>query len=349
MTTRSCAAVSVVALMLMTAPFSAWAGPGDEPLEGTLLTSGLQGSIGGTIGPDHALYVPQGVPGEITRIDVATGAQSTFANGLPKAVIGIGGPMDIAFIGRTAYVLVSLVGDPLLGATAPDGIYRINRDGSNELVVDLGEFNVANPPPLGSLDPTPPGKFNYFLVNGVQYALQRSGDGLLVSDGHLNRVLRVTRRGISIVRSFGDVVPTGMATAAGRLYLARTGAIVGPPGAQQEIGDIVSFRLHHAHGVATIASDISMAIDVEFGPRGRLYALSQGKFGGGNPGDPAEPETGQLLRVNDDGTTTVLADGINLPTSLHFIGNTALVVTLAGEVWKFDVSRCERGDHGRRW
>ena len=35
-----------------------------EPTGGELLASGLEGSIGGAIGPDGALYVPEGVAGE---------------------------------------------------------------------------------------------------------------------------------------------------------------------------------------------------------------------------------------------------------------------------------------------
>lgn len=324
------------ALVLMMPIHGSMAGPAEEPLQGTLLTSGLQGSIGGTIGPDGALYVPQGMLGEITRVDVMTGEQTRFASGLPAAFpfVGIGGPMDVAFVGDTAYVLVSLVGEPLFGGSDKDGIYRINRDGSATLIADLGKFNRDNPPPLGSLfNPPPDGKFNYFLENGLLYALQPYGDGFLVSDGHLNRLLHVTRRGkVSIVRSFGDVVPTGMAIAAGRLELAETGPIVG----NEEIGGIVSFRLRHAGSDDTVASGISMAVDIEFGPRHRLYALSQGDFGGGDPGSPAWPNTGSLLRVNADGSTTVLANGLNLPTSLHFAGSTALIVTLAGDVWKFE-------------
>ncbi len=349
-------AAAFVALALTISTQTTWAGhdhansaKSNELIEGSLLTSGLVGSIGGAIGPDRALYVPQGGIGEITRIDVSTGETSVFASGLPAAFpfVGIGGPMDVAFIGRTAYVLVSLVGDPLFNGgsqgSQKDGIYRVNPDGSVELVVDLGQFNVDNPPPLGSLDPAPPaGQFNYFLVNGVQYALQRSGAGFLVSDGHLNRILRVTRRGVSIVKSFGDVVPTGMDTALGRLFFAETGPIVG----DQEIGAVASLKLFPPHRLGTVASGISMAVDVEFGPRGHLYAISQGTFGGGDPGSPAAPNTGQLLRINDDGTTTVLADEINLPTSLHFLGSTALVVTLAGEVWKFDVADCDGPDFG---
>jgi hypothetical protein len=94
--------------------------------------------------------------------------------------------------------------------------------------------------------------------------------------------------------------------------------------------------LRRPAAVDTVASGISMAVDVELGPRRQLYAISQGDFGGGDPGAPAAPNTGRLLRVSDDGIASVLADELNLPTSLHFVGNTALVVTLAGEVWKFE-------------
>lgn len=338
--------VAIAALALTLPMLDAWAGHDDEQLEGTVLVSGLVASIGGAIGPDRALYVPQGGLGEVTRIDVATGATSTFASGLPMADlvnVGIGGPIDVEFIGRTAYVLVTLVGDPLFGRDDKDGIYRVNGDGSVTPIVDLGQFNRDNPPPGGSLeDPPPAGKFNYFLQNGVLYALEKSGAGLLVSDGHLNRILRVSRRGTSIVKSFGNVVPAGMATVFGQVFLAETGPII----SDEEIGRITTFHPLFPNWVGTVAPGISMAVDVELGPRGQLYALSQGDFGGGPPGAPAAPNTGRLLRVNFDGSTTVLADELNLPTSLHFIGNTALVVTLAGDVLKFEL---ERRRHKRAW
>jgi len=40
--------------------------------------------------------------------------------------------------------------------------------------------------------------------------------------------------------------------------------------------------------------------------------------------------------VNDDGTFTEIADGLNQPTSVELIGNTAYVVTLGGEIWNID-------------
>ena len=79
------------------------AGPKDgQPIKAELLASGLAGSIGGTIGPDGALYVPQFALGEITRIDPKTGAMTTFASGFPLPDIpGVpGGVFDVA--SRTA-------------------------------------------------------------------------------------------------------------------------------------------------------------------------------------------------------------------------------------------------------
>ena len=40
------------------------------------------------------------------------------------------------------------------------------------------------------------------------------------------------------------------------------------------------------------------------------------------------------MEVNGDGTFTVIVEGLDRPTSLEFIGNTAYVVTLAGEILK---------------
>jgi hypothetical protein len=57
---------------------------------------------------------------------------------------------------------------------------------------------------------------------------------------------------------------------------------------------------------------------------------------GAPAGAPAQPNTGALVEVNGDGTFTVITGGLDLPTSLEFIGNTAYVVTFTGEIWKID-------------
>jgi hypothetical protein len=63
---------------------------------------------------------------------------------------------------------------------------------------------LSNPPTI---------PFPFFVPTGVQYALQTYRGGFLVTDG-LNRVLRVTLDGeVSVLIAFGDVVPTGQASA----------------------------------------------------------------------------------------------------------------------------------------
>jgi hypothetical protein len=323
--------------------------PGSQPGEVRLLASGLQGTIGSTIGPDGALYVAEGAVGRITRIDRSTGEATTFASGLPAAVpgVGLGGPMDVAFVGTTAYVLVGVV-DNAVGGHQKDGIYRVDDRYNSTLLVDLGTWSFNHPP-----EPIVP--FNYFLPDGVQFALLPVHDGFLVSDGHLNRVLHVSKDGteITVLKQFNDIVPTGLAKLGDTVFLAELGPVPENP----DTGKVVSFGLSDTHPLAPaheVASGVSMIVGTRFAARGKLYALSQGIAPAGiQPGQPASPNTGRLLRVNYDGTFTILADKLDRPTSLNFVCNTAYILTLTGEVWEVkDVGeladqdqRCSGCDH----
>jgi hypothetical protein len=92
----------------------------------------------------------------------------------------------------------------------------------------------------------------------------------------------------------------------------------------------------------------NLAVGAAFGPHGKLYALSQGIAPAGiQPGEQASPNTGRLLRVNYDGSFTILADTLDRPTSLNFVCDTAYIVTLTGEVWKVrDVGELADRDEG---
>ena len=107
----------VLGLLALVAPAAAGATPGPRDPTAHRLVAGLQGGSGSTIGPDGALYVTESAAGSITRVDPRTGATTTYASGLPKLIpaAGFGGPVDLAFVGRTAYVLVTLVGPDVGG------------------------------------------------------------------------------------------------------------------------------------------------------------------------------------------------------------------------------------------
>ncbi len=100
--------------------------------------------------------------------------------GLPPAIeaVGIGGAIDVAFLGRTAYVLVTLVGPSLGQPSVVDGLYRVGRDGTVKPVADIGAWSIEHPPAV-----------DVEVPSGVQYAMQRFGRGFLVSDGHHNRII----------------------------------------------------------------------------------------------------------------------------------------------------------------
>jgi hypothetical protein len=290
----------------------------------TLLATGLQGATGSTIGPGGALYVAEGAAGRISRVDPQTGDITTFASGLPTRIIPIGGAIDVAFIGQTAYVLVTLVGSDLGGSDVV-GIYRVDGPDSFTVVADIGAFAVLNPP-----------NFPVDIPTGLQYALETYRGGFLVTDGHHNRVLHVTLDGeVTELIAFDNVVPTGLAVKGNTVYMAEAGPVPHLP----EAGRIVSFG-PKSSTAAEVASGASLLVDVEFGRGNSLYALSQGEGSGGPPATPALPNTGALVEVNGDGTFTVITEGLDRPTSLEFIGDTAYVVTLTGEIWKIDGVPC---------
>ena len=170
-------------------PAAAGAGkPETRPVAHELTTFAAPGCMGGcgsgsTIGPDKALYVSDGPGGRVLRVDPKTGATTTYASGLPPALadVGIGGAIDVTFVGDTAYVLVTLVGPAFGQPDVVNGIYRIEKNRSLTAIADVGAWSIAQPPAT-----------DFFASSGVQYALEKFRGRLLVTDGHHNRLLRVS-------------------------------------------------------------------------------------------------------------------------------------------------------------
>src|SRR5258705_12713392 len=191
-----------------------------------LLATGLEGATGSTVGPGGALYVTEGAAGRISRVDPQTGEITAFASGLPTRIIPLGGAIDVAFIGQTAYVLVTLVGSDLGGSDVV-GIYRVDGPNSFTVVADIGKFILLNPPN------TP-----FDIPTGLQYAMETYRGGFVVTDGHHNRVLRVTLDGkVTEFIAFDNVVPTGLAVKGNTVYMAEAGPVPHLP----QNGRVVSF------------------------------------------------------------------------------------------------------------
>lgn len=328
--TRATRIVAVVAAALaasVVAPTTKAASGSPAPVVTTLATFGSGLAAGSTVGPDGALYVTDPNAGSVLRVDRRTGAVTTVADGLPPQVLGVGGAMDVAFIGPTAYVLVTLVGGDIIDGPpigdATVGIYRLGRDGRFTVVADIGAWSIAHPPAT-----------DHFITTGVQYALQRYGRGFLVTDGHHNRALYVGLDGdVDELIAFDNIVPTGLETIGPAILMATAGPLPHLP----QDGKVVAFGPWSPTAV-DIAGGASLLVDVELGRGFDLYALSQGQWDGVAEGSPALPDTGRLVEVDRSGALVPVVDGdgnelvLDRPTSLELIGDTAYVVGLAGTV-----------------
>ena len=214
-------------------------------------------------------------------------------------------------------------GDP----NAKNGLYRIERDGTPTLIADIGQWSADHPP-----EPA------FFVDTGVQFAMEPYFNGFLVTDGHHNRVLWVSEHGsIHEVATFGNVVPTGLeTTTAGRAFVTQMGPIPHAASHGTVLAGGPGLKPYE------VASGASMLIDVERTPRGKLYALAQGQWDGVGEGSRAVPNTGRLLLVGRDGELTPVVDGggqeliLDRPVSMEFVGNTAYVVSVTGDVYRVE-------------
>jgi hypothetical protein len=304
-------------------------------------------SSGSTVGPDGALYVTDETKGRIQRIDLATGAVTTYADGLPKAIAGVigGGVGDIAFQGHTAYVLVAGVSrfwtdlTNSTNAPAAEGIYRLDRVGSGStrttLIADIYTWSAGNPP----------SNSEFFIPGGFTYAMEAYRDGFLVTDGHHNRVLRVELDGS--IREFVDfgqnIVPTGLELDGRRVLVGQAGPVPHTP----ETGRVVAVR-RSGESVQNIAAGAPLLVDVELGRRHTLYGLAQGywPYAGeeGKEGFPAAPHTGLLMRADRHGQFRTVAFHLDRPTTFELIRDTAFIVTITGKVLKVTGLGSSRGD-----
>jgi hypothetical protein len=302
-----------------------------------LLVTGLKELQGSTVGPDKELYVTAPLDGSIWRVNPKTGGFSLFTTGLPKRIPDLfyigSGVVDVAFRGGTAYALVTGVGPDFDGNNTV-GIYRINGPDSYTVIADIGAWSIAHPP-------VP----EFFVPSGYQYAFEPYRDGFIVTDGHHNRLLYVTLDGkVTEVAAFNDIVPTGLAVKDNTIYFTEAGPIPHHPEDAKVM--YLSTKSPTAMEVVSAAGlDVGLFVDVEFDHCSDLYTLAQGKWDGPFEGAPALPNTGALLKLKPNGKFSVIVDRLNQPTSMEFIGNSAYVVSLAGEVWEIDNVSCTPHDY----
>ncbi len=187
--------------------------------------TGLTNPRGLTFGPDGNLYVAEagtggvqtpadidpacpvnvniyspftaGYSGRVTRV-LTDGTKETVVDNLPSISDATGvsfGPTDVAFVGRTLYVLIEMGG---CSHAMPDdlpAILRVNRDGSTTKVANLNAWHAANPPHYikdtdpATTDQEPGGVFHSMIAVGKYLYVVETNRGFLLRVDPSNGVI----------------------------------------------------------------------------------------------------------------------------------------------------------------
>lgn len=258
------------------------------------------GGIGGTE------PLPADESGAIFRID--NGCPVTLATGFPSASAfgGRYGISDVAILNGTLYALGDGGFDIQPPTPAPDGLYRINADGSWQAIVNVGAWVENNPTKQTPSDQDP---------GGEPYAMVSDGEALWIAESNRGQILRVTPQGaITRIVDLSDphLVPTGLKLAPdGGVYV---GYLTAAPFAA---GSSKVSKITADGQVTDVWTGLNSLTDVAISPDGTLYAL---ELSTQNSSEPPfyRSNTGRVVRQTGPSSLEPVLTGLEQPVRMSF-------------------------------
>ncbi len=324
-------ALTVVAASALTvlASSAADASSGHPPSPVRTITSGLDGPFGLDVQSPRRAVITEADTGEITGVDLRTGAQRTLISGLP-------GPAGVATHGGKIYVVLGAGGG---GEGAPTPAYPpasvlvADRDGTGvRVLADLLAYELENNPD-GQVQFNPAGEPYDALAN--PFAMVASPWGLLIADGGGNDVLRVDPRTGRVSTFFVppnattpaclepgaqanpgavgcDSVPTGVAVRGRYVYVSTLGA--------ESPGAAAVYQLDGRTGkVVKVWPGFTSLTGIAVSPGGTVYVsevLYGAPEGEGPPPPGFDPSTvGRITRIQHGQITHAQ---VTMPTGLEY-------------------------------
>jgi hypothetical protein len=290
-----------------------------------------EGGIGGTnstVGcceqvPDVGPYTGSVTGSRISKID-ANGVRTTAVDNLPSSQTNpqtgslISGAADVAFIGDTLYILLGGAGCshgvPQV-PEMPNGVLRVNADGTTDLIANLSAFVMANPVQNPNpADFEPDGTwYSMIAVGGNLYAVEPNHGELdkITTSGQISRVADISA-------SQGHIVPTAIAYH-GNFYVGNLNTFPIVPGSSKIL------KITPSGHISVFTQGLTTVLGVVFDGRDRMYVLETSTAAG----DPT-PFTGKVIRVDPSGHQTEIASGLFFPTGITLGPDGALYVSNVG-------------------
>jgi hypothetical protein len=271
-----------------------------------------------------------GFDGRVSRID-RNGNVHVVADELPSAAANrlIGGdrfgPAAVAFRGQRLYVMNNGGGCSAGQPSNPAGLYEIFSDGSWVPRADLGAF-------LRGLEDNKSPTDGDFEPDGTWFNLVRAFGAFYGTEPNHGTFVRIDDDGsISLVADLigavkaqdgdGDHTYSALVRHRDAFYVGTLGRI------DADFAASVYRVSRDGSEVTRIATGLHGVTGIAFDRAGRLYALETTAAGVAPP--LSDPTAGRLVRVEPDGSLTVLVSGLTFPTAL-----------LAGRDGAFYVSNC---------
>src|SRR5678815_768966 len=275
-----------------------------------------EGGTGGTnlsqctqVIPPVGPYGGSATGGRISKIS-PDGVRTTLTNSLPSSqtseALGslVSGVADVEFVGNTLYALLAGAGCSHGVPSVPNGIVKVNQDGTWSLVANLSAWQQSHPVAHPEEDDFEPDGTWYSMINvrGDLYAIEPNhGEMVKVTkSGDISRV-------VDISASQGHIVPTVVAYH-GNFYVGnlRTFPITG--------GASSIYKITPDGTIDIVATGFNTVLGLVIDQRNRMYVL-ENTAGPTFPTFPT-PGFGRIIRVDPSGNRTVIAAGLNLPTGM---------------------------------